>query len=86
MKELENVFLEKKEVFKIMIFVDKIFEVKIEKRIVEESEGVFRERVFLQVKYEKVVLGGKLEVIRLFIMGVKLFVFLCDRVVIEMIF
>lgn len=82
-KEPDNVPLEKKEVPKPATLSDKIPEVKIEKRTVEESDGVSRERVSSQTKHEKAPSGGKPEVTRPPIMGVKPFSLPRDRVAAE---
>ena len=82
-KEPEDVPTEKKEVPKSTTLSDKIPEVKIEKRTVEESEAVSRDRVSSQTKHEKAPSGGKPEVTRPHIMGVKPFAFPRDRVATE---
>lgn len=82
-KEPENVPSEKKEVPKTTTLADKIPEVKIEKRTVEESEGASRERVSSQAKHQKAASGGKPEVTRPPIMGVKPFALPRDRVATE---
>lgn len=78
---IEKVFLDKEfEVIKVKMFIEDKFEVIIEKRSVEENVEVLKERVFLLNKWERILLVEKIVGIKLFIMGVKLFVFFCDRI------
>ena len=82
-KEPEVPSEKKEEVPKQTTVSDKIPEVKIEKKTADESEAVSKERVASQKKRERTPPGGKPDVTRPIIMGVKPFSLPRDRVATE---